>query len=41
MIAAELHIPPYRLGDLTVDQLRQAVAWCEREQQQRQERAER
>jgi hypothetical protein len=38
MIAAELHIPPYRLGDLTIMQLREAVAWCKHEQQQRQER---
>lgn len=37
MIAAELHIPPYRLGDLTVDQIRQAVAWCEQEQARRAE----
>jgi hypothetical protein len=37
MIAAELHIPPYRLGDLTVDQLRQAVAWCKHEQARRAE----
>lgn len=38
MIAAELHIPPYRIGDLTVEQVRQAVAWCRREQQERAER---
>lgn len=37
MIAAELHIPPYRLGDLTISQLRQAVAWCQQEQQRRQQ----
>lgn len=38
MIAAELHIPPYRIGDLTVDQVRQAVAWCRAEQARRAER---
>lgn len=37
MISAELHIPPYRLGDLTIVQLRQAVAWCAKEQARRAE----
>lgn len=35
MISAELNIPPYHHGDLTIDQLRQAVAWCAQEQARR------
>lgn len=35
MISGELNIPPYRLDDLTVDQLHQAVAWCAQEQARR------
>jgi len=37
MMAAELHIPPYRLGDLTIPQLRHAIAWCQHEQARRAE----
>lgn len=37
MFAAELHIPPWRIGDLTIDQLREAVAWCRHEQARRQD----
>lgn len=41
MFTTELNIRPWEIGDLTVDQLRQAVAWCEREQQEREKNAER
>lgn len=37
MFAAELHIPPWQIGDLTVTQVREAVAWCRQEQARRQE----
>lgn len=37
MFTAELHIPPWRIGDLTITQLREAVAWCRHEQARRQD----
>jgi hypothetical protein len=35
IFAAELHIPPWRIGDLTVDQFRQAIAAFEKQQEDR------
>lgn len=35
MMAAELHIRPWEIGDLTVTQVRQAVRWCQEEQTRR------
>lgn len=37
MIANDLHIPPYMLGELTIDQARTVVMWCEQEHARREE----
>jgi hypothetical protein len=36
--AADLHIPPWRIGDLTYRQLRQAEAFFEQQQREAQAR---
>jgi len=35
MMAAELHIPPWRVVDMTIRQIREAIAWCTHEQARR------